>query len=273
MVKKAIIPAAGYGTRGLPITKVIPKEMFPIGLKPAIHYVVEEAIESGIEQILMIVSKRKNIIVDYFDESLELEAFLKRENKQHLIEIVPVPTFPIHYIRQSYAKGLGDAIRLGKAFIGDEPFAVLLPDDIMLSEKEPALKQLIDQFNTYKKTIIGVKEVEKSKLKYYGVISGEEVSKGIFKIDNIVEKPSEHAPSNLAVTGRYIFTPEILSLLDLKKAPAEGELQLTDAIKELLFREECYGKVVNSRRFDIGLHGDYVKLINEFSRINAKRKY
>ena len=127
MVKKAIIPAAGYGTRGLPITKVIPKEMFPIGLKPAIHYVVEEAIESGIEQILMIVSKRKNIIVDYFDESLELEAFLKRENKQHLIEIVPVPTFPIHYIRQSYAKGLGDAIRLGKAFIGDEPFAVYCP--------------------------------------------------------------------------------------------------------------------------------------------------
>lgn len=273
MVKKAIIPAAGYGTRGLPITKVIPKEMFPIGLKPAIHYVVEEAIESGIEQILMIVSKRKNIIVDYFDESLELEAFLERENKQHLIEIVPVPTFPIHYIRQPYAKGLGGAIRLGKAFIGNEPFAVLLPDDIMLSEKEPALKQLIDQFNTYKKTIIGVKEVEESKLKHYGVISGEEVSKGIFKIDNIVEKPSETAPSNLAVTGRYIFTPEILSILDLKKAPAEGELQLTDAIKELLFREECYGKVVNSRRFDIGLHGDYVKLINEFSRINAKRKY
>ncbi|MGD6775890.1 UTP--glucose-1-phosphate uridylyltransferase [Sutcliffiella horikoshii] len=268
MVKKAIIPAAGYGTRGLPITKVLPKEMFPIGLKPAIHYVVEEAIESGIEQILMIVSKRKNMIVDYFDESLELEAFLERENKQHLIPIVPVPTIPIHYIRQPYAKGLGDAIRLGKSFIGDEPFAVLLPDDIMLSNKEPALKQLVDQFKKYKKTIIGIKEVEESKLKHYGVISGEEISKGLFKLNNIVEKPSNNAPSNFAVTGRYIFTPEILSILELINASEKGELQLTDAIRDMIFREVCYGKVVNSRRFDIGLNQDYVNLINEFNNPN-----
>ncbi|KMJ58693.1 UTP--glucose-1-phosphate uridylyltransferase [Bacillus sp. LL01] len=272
MVKKAIIPAAGYGTRGLPITKVLPKEMFPIDLKPAIHYVVEEAIESGIEQILMIVSKKKNMIVDYFDESLELEAFLERENKHHLIEIVPVPSVPIHYIRQPYAKGLGDAIRIGKSFIGDEPFAVLLPDDIMISEKEPALKQLINQYNKFGKTVIGIKEVEESKLKHYGVISGEPKSNGVFKLNNIVEKPSENAPSNFAVIGRYIFTPEILTILNYKQAPAGGELQLTDAIKDLLSQEECYGKVVNSERFDIGINEEYIKLINEIERTNKRRK-
>lgn len=271
MVKKAIIPAAGYGTRGLPITKVLPKEMFPIGLKPAIHYVVEEAIESGIEQILMIVSKKKNMIVDYFDESLELEAFLERENKHHLIDIVPVPTIPIHYIRQPYAKGLGDAIRLGKSFIGNEPFAVLLPDDIMLSKKEPALKQLINEYNIYGKTIIGIKEEEDSKLKHYGVISGNEKNEGLFKLDNIIEKPCQNAPSNFAVIGRYIFSPAILSILENKqKLSREGELQFTDAIKDLLSEEECFGKVVNSRRFDIGLNKEYVDLINEIERLNKE---
>ncbi len=272
MIKKAIIPAAGYGTRGLPITKVLPKEMFPIGLKPAIHYVVEEAIESGIEQILMIVSKKKNMIVDYFDESLELEAFLERENKHHLIELVPVPAIPIHYIRQPYAKGLGDAIRLGKSFIGDEPFAVLLPDDIMLSRIEPALKQLINQFSKYGKTIIGVKEVEESKLKHYGVISGEEKTKGLIKLDNIVEKPKSNPPSNCAVIGRYIFTPGLLSVLENKSTSvgAGGEFQLTDAIKDLLFMDDCYGKVVSGRRYDIGINEDYINLINEIERSNKK---
>lgn len=267
VVKKAIIPAAGYGTRGLPITKVLPKEMFPVGLKPAIHYVVEEAIESGIEQILMIVSKKKNMIVDYFDESLELEAFLERENKHHLIDILPVPSIPIHYIRQPYAKGLGDAIRLGKYFIGDDPFAVLLPDDIMLSNKEPALKQLVNQYNKFKKSIIGIKEVEESKLKHYGVISGEEKGKGLFKLDDIVEKPSKNAPSNYAVIGRYVFSPAIISLLDDKQAPIGGELQLTDVIKDLLSQEECFGKVVEGERFDIGIYEEYLNLINIIQQV------
>ncbi|WP_404449349.1 UTP--glucose-1-phosphate uridylyltransferase [Sutcliffiella horikoshii] len=272
MVKKAIIPAAGYGTRGLPITKVLPKEMFPIGLKPAIHYVVEEAIESGIEQILMIVSRKKNMIVDYFDDSLELEAFLERENKHHLIEIVPIPSVPIHYIRQPYAKGLGDAIRVGKSFIGDEPFAVLLPDDIMISEKEPALKQLINQFNKYGKTVIGIKEVEESKLKNYGVISGKVEGKGLFKLEDIVEKPSKNAPSNYAVIGRYVFTPEILSILDDKQQPAGGELQLTDAIKDLLSKEDCFGKVVDGERFDIGIYEEYLNLVNTIEQARKRKK-
>jgi UTP--glucose-1-phosphate uridylyltransferase len=158
VIKKAIIPAAGYGTRGLPITKVIPKEMFPIGVKPAVHYIVEEAAASGIEQILMIVSRRKNLIVDYFDHSLELEAFLEKENKRHLIQDFSIPNVQIQYIRQPYAKGLGDAIRLGKSFVGNEPFAVLLPDDIMIGDT-PALNQLIEQFLMIKRSIIGLNKV------------------------------------------------------------------------------------------------------------------
>ena len=272
LVKKAIIPAAGYGTRGLPITKVLPKEMFPVGLKPAIHYVLEEAIESGIEQILIIVSKKKNMIVDYFDKSLEHEAFLKKVNKHHLINIIEVPSVPIHYIRQPYAKGLGDAIRLGKSFIGNEPFAVLLPDDIFLSDNEPALKQLVNQYNKFKKSIIGIKEVEESKLKHYGVISGGKKGKELFKIDDIVEKPSENAPSNYAVIGRYVFSPLILSILDDKQPLLDGELQLTDAIKDLLSQEECFGKVVEGERFDIGIYEEYLNLINTIQQAKNKDK-
>ncbi|WP_078382805.1 UTP--glucose-1-phosphate uridylyltransferase [Sutcliffiella halmapala] len=265
MVKKAIIPAAGYGTRSLPITKVLPKEMFPIGVKPAIHYVVEEAIASGIEQILLIVSRKKNMIVDYFDHSLELEAFLERENKQHLIDLVPIPSVPIHYVRQPYAKGLGDAIRIGKTFVGNEPFAVLLPDDIMVSQKEPALKQLIDVYRDTKKSVIGVKEVEESKLSNYGVISGIEKTKGLYQLDGIEEKPKMNPPSNFAVVGRYVFTPGIFEMLDSSVANIGEELQLTDAIRDLLAVEDCYGKVVDSERYDIGIVEEYIKLINFFN--------
>jgi UTP--glucose-1-phosphate uridylyltransferase len=262
VVKKAIIPAAGYGTRSLPITKVLPKEMFPIGVKPAIHYVVEVAIASGIEQILMIVSRKKNMIVDYFDHSLELEAFLERENKQHLIDLVPIPSVPIHYVRQPYAKGLGDAIRLGKTFIGDEPFAVLLPDDIMVSKKEPALKQLIDVYIERNKSVIGVQEVEDSKLKNYGVISGFETKPGLFHLESIVEKPKKDAPSRHAVVGRYIFTPNIFEMLENGSSKDGEEIQLTDAIRDLLAVEDCLGKVVNSQRYDIGITEEYINLIN-----------
>ncbi|MFE7063512.1 UTP--glucose-1-phosphate uridylyltransferase [Sutcliffiella sp. NPDC057660] len=267
MVKKAIIPAAGYGTRSLPITKVLPKEMFPIGVKPAIHYVVEEAIESGIEEILIIVSRKKNMIVDYFDHSLELEAFLERENKQHLIDLIPIPSVPLHYVRQPYAKGLGDAIRLGKTFIGNEPFAVLLPDDIMVSENEPALKQLIDSYNETKRSVVGVKEVEESLLKNYGVISGAETKPGLFHLDEIVEKPKSKAPSKHAVIGRYVFTPVIFSMLEKAISKEGEEIQLTDAIKKLLAVEDCYGKVVNSQRYDIGRTEEYIALINRIHQL------
>ena len=172
MVRKAIVPAAGYGTRNLPITKAIPKEMFPLGLKPAIHHIVEEAVQSGIEQLLIIISHSKHSILDYFDRSVELEDFLKSNNKEHMLKHLELPKIDITYIQQPYAKGLGDAIRLGKEFVGDEPFGILLPDDFVLSDRTPALKQLIDVFNETNSSVLGLKQVNPEQLKKYGVIQG-----------------------------------------------------------------------------------------------------
>jgi len=266
VVKKAIIPAAGYGTRSLPITKVIPKEMFPIGVKPAIQYVVEEAIYSGIEEILIIVSRTKNSIVDYFDHSLELEAFLERKNKTDLLEKEFVPNVQIYYTRQAYARGLGDAVKLGKSFVGNEPFAVLLPDDIILGGEKPAIQQLIEQYKRTRASVLGLKGVEEKNLHKYGVIKGKPNGKQLFEIIDIVEKPKVNPPSNLAVIGRYVFSPSIFSYLE-KLKPIEGEeMQLTDAIKEMLASESCYGHIVKGDRFDIGSADDYVSLINKMYR-------
>ncbi|PLR82109.1 UTP--glucose-1-phosphate uridylyltransferase [Bacillus canaveralius] len=262
MIRKAIIPAAGYGTRSLPITKVIPKEMFPVGVKPAIHYVVDEAFRSGVDQILIVVSKRKNLIVDYFDHSLELEAFLERENKQHLLDQYTIPDGEIYYTRQPYAKGLGDAIRIGEKFIGDEPFAVLLPDDIILEKGTPGLKQLIDDYTRFRSSIIGLNKVEPHLLSSYGVVKGTEIEAGTYKLDDIVEKPKQNPPSNLAVLGRYIFTPAIFRHLAKLTPGAGGEIQLTDAIKSLLKSEKCLGKIIAGQRFDIGSNKEYIKLQN-----------
>lgn len=262
MIKKAIIPAAGYGTRSLPITKVIPKEMFPVGVKPAIQYVVEEAISSGIESILMIVSRKKNMIVDYFDDSLELEAFLERENKIHLLDKNLIPKIEIHYIRQPYARGLGDAVRLGKTFACDEPVAVLLPDDLIMNTGSPGLKQLIEVYEKYETSVIGLNQVEKHLLKNYGVINGKKVQKGLLELDDLVEKPGQNAPSNYAVIGRYILKPSIFKALETLSVSTEGELQLTDAIKEMLKTERCLGKLVKGKRFDIGSEKDYIDLVN-----------
>jgi len=262
VVKKAIIPAAGYGTRSLPITKVIPKEMFPIGVKPAIQYVVEEALESGIEHILIIVSRSKSLIVDYFDESLELETFLERSNKKHLMSKLQIPKNQIHYTRQPYAKGLGDAVRLGETFVGNEPFAVLLPDDIIVSDKKHGLKELIDVYEEYGSSVIGLKEVEEQFLHKYGVINGVKRKNGIYKIKDIVEKPKQNAPSRMAVVGRYVLQPSIFSYLKNISPGAGGEIQLTDAIKKLIHAEECYGKVIKGDRYDIGNVSDYIDLVN-----------
>lgn len=262
MVKKAIIPAAGYGTRSLPITKVIPKEMFPIGVKPAIQYVVEEALDSGIEHILIIVSRSKSLIVDYFDESLELETFLERSNKQHLKSKLQIPKNQIHYTRQPYAKGLGDAIRLGETFIGNEPFAILLPDDIMVSKEKPGLRELIDVYEKTRSSVIGLKKVEEKFLHQYGVISGMKKSDGIYQINDIIEKPKHQAPSNLAVVGRYVLEPSIFSALKSLKPGAGGELQLTDAIKKMIQTEDCFGKVLKGDRYDIGNVSDYIDIVN-----------
>lgn len=261
MVKKAIIPAAGYGTRGLPITKVIPKEMFPIGVKPAIQFVVEEAIEAGIEHILVIVSRSKSMIVDYFDESLELETFLEKSNKQHLKGKLDIPKIQLHYTRQPKAKGLGDAIRLGETFIGDDPFAVLLPDDIILSDKKGATEELIHLYHEKQSSVIGLKEVEWNELHQYGVIGGSKIREDIYQVDEIIEKPKQNPPSNLAVVGRYVFTPKIFSYLKHLQAGHGGEIQLTDAIMDLLQDERCFGKCISGDRYDIGKTKDYIEVV------------
>lgn len=259
MIKKAIIPAAGFGTRNLPITKVIPKEMFPIGEKPSIQYIVEEAISAGIEQILMIVSRSKNLIVDYFDHSLELEMFLKKTNKISLLSKVKLPDLQILYTRQSFARGLGDAVRLGKNFVGEDAFAVLLPDDIIIGN---GIKDLIEVYKKQKSHVIGLKEVKTELLMNYGIIEGQTMEQDLYKIVNIVEKPQQNPPSNLAVIGRYVFTPEIMRALDNLNPGAGGEVQLTDGIKKLLYTDKCYGKIISGDRYDIGLEADYLSLIN-----------
>jgi UTP--glucose-1-phosphate uridylyltransferase len=263
-VRKAIIPAAGYGTRSLPITKVIPKELFPIGGKPAIHYIVEEAAASGIEEILMIVSRNKNLIVDYFDQSLELEAFLEKENKLHLIEEVKIPKIHIQYIRQPYANGLGGAVSLGKQFTNKEPVAVILPDDIFINNQQPGLKQLINTYETYQQSVVALKKMEEDQLKNYGVIKGKEIKERLYEMTDIVEKPLHSAPSNLAVIGRYILEPAIFSFLEKQILGAGMEIQLTDAIKNMLEVSKCYGVEIKGDRYDIGSEKDYIKIVNNF---------
>ncbi|OEH93041.1 UTP--glucose-1-phosphate uridylyltransferase [Bacillus solimangrovi] len=268
MIKKAIIPAAGYGTRNLPITKVLPKEMFPIGVKPAIQYVIEEALESGIEDILLVVSRSKNLIVDYFDESLELEAFLERNNKEHLLSKMQIPKQQLYFTRQPYARGLGDAIRIGERFINNEPFAVLLPDDIIMSKGKHGLCELIDVYKKKQSSVIGLKEIEQNMLHQYGVIKGKETKSGIYKMKDIIEKPKKNPPSNLAAVGRYIFTPAIFSHLNDLQYVAGQEIQLTDAIRKLLINEKCYGKILSGKRYDIATPKDYLDIINKVHYLN-----
>ncbi len=260
-IRKAIIPAAGFGTRNLPITKVLPKEMFPINGRPAIHYIVEEAVAAGIEEILIVVSKNKNMILDYFDRSLELETFLEKNNKQHLIEKVPFPNIHIQFVRQPCPEGLGDAVALGKCFVGNEPFAVLLPDDIFLCSNKGALEQLVNAYQQYNSSIIGLQEVASEFLENYGVIKEMKVSDTHYKTLDIVEKPKSSPPSNLAVTGRYILTPSIFHYLEAVERGVGGEIQLTDAIKGLLSQESCYGVNILGERYDISSTKDYLTLI------------
>ncbi|MCT8140353.1 UTP--glucose-1-phosphate uridylyltransferase [Anaerobacillus sp. CMMVII] len=267
-VKKAIIPAAGYGTRNLPITKVLPKEMFPIGGKPAIQYIVEEAVDAGIEEILIVVSRNKNMILDYFDRSLELETFLEKTNKLHLLEKASIPNIHIQYIRQPYAEGLGDAVALGKLFVKNEPFAVILPDDIFLCRRKVALAQLIETYNEHHSSVIGLQKVKPELLKNYGVIKGEKLKGRQYQITDIVEKPENSPPSDLAVTGRYIFNPTIFTYLEKLEQGVGGEIQLTDAIKDLLAEENCIGMCIAGDRYDIGSDTDYLKLMNR-----VKKKY
>ncbi|MEQ8154576.1 MAG: UTP--glucose-1-phosphate uridylyltransferase GalU [Clostridiaceae bacterium] len=253
-VKKAIIPAAGLGTRFLPATKAQPKEMLPIVDKPTIQYIIEEAIASGIEEILIITGRNKKCIEDHFDKSVELEMELEKSGKDDLLEIVRNISgmVDIHYIRQKEPRGLGHAILCAKTFVGNEPFAVLLGDDVVYSEK-PCLKQLIDCFNEYKTSILGVQEVDQEDVKKYGIVDGIHIEDRVYKVKNLVEKPSvEEAPSNVAILGRYIITPYIFEILKNTEPGKGGEIQLTDALKELISHEAMYAYNFEGRRYDVG---------------------
>lgn len=262
-VRKAIIPAAGLGTRFLPATKAQPKEMLPIVDKPTIQYIIEEAVDSGIEEILIITGRNKRAIEDHFDRSIELEIALEEKGKDELLsQIKDISNMVnIHYIRQKEPKGLGHAINCAKSFVGDEPFAVLLGDDIVYSEK-PCLKQLIDVFDQYKTTILGVQTVPEEDVNKYGIVEGKYIEDGVYKVKNLVEKPAkEEAPSNIAILGRYIITPEIFDILDNTAPGAGGEIQLTDALKELSRKQAMYAYKFKGTRYDVGNKLGFYKLI------------
>ncbi|HAE43696.1 MAG TPA: UTP--glucose-1-phosphate uridylyltransferase [Clostridiales bacterium] len=266
-VKKAIIPAAGLGTRFLPATKAQPKEMLPIVDKPTIQYIVEEAVNSGIEDILIITGRNKRAIEDHFDKSFELEVTLEQKGKHDLLKIVKdiSEMVNIHYIRQKEANGLGHAIYCAKAFIKDEPFAVLLGDDIVYSEK-PCLLQLMEQYENYQATILGVQGVSIEDVDKYGIISGEKISDKIYRVDDLVEKPDkDNAPTNVAILGRYIITPGIFEILEHTKPGAGGEIQLTDALKELANRERMYAFEFQGERYDVGDKLGFLKATVEFA--------
>ncbi|MDR7000020.1 UTP--glucose-1-phosphate uridylyltransferase GalU [Neobacillus niacini] len=266
-VRKAIIPAAGLGTRFLPATKAQPKEMLPIVDKPTLQYIIEEAVESGIEEILIITGRNKKSIEDHFDKSVELELELEARGKRELLaEVRQISEMVnIHYIRQKEPKGLGHAIHCAKSFIGNEPFAVLLGDDIVYSEK-PCLKQMIEKYEEYKTTILGVQEVANEDTDKYGIIEGKEIEDRIYKVKGLVEKPaSGSAPSNIAILGRYIINPAIFDLLEKTKPGKGGEIQLTDALKELAQKEAMYAYIFEGKRYDVGDKQGFLQATVEFA--------
>ncbi|MGX8797086.1 UTP--glucose-1-phosphate uridylyltransferase GalU [Fusibacter sp. JL298sf-3] len=254
-VRKAVIPAAGMGTRFLPATKAMPKEMLPIVDKPTIQYIIEEAIASGIEEILIITGRNKRAIEDHFDRSIELELLLEKQEKAELLACVRRVSemADIHYIRQKEPKGLGHAIHCAKAFVGDEPFAVLLGDDIVYAPEKPCLKQLLDQYDRLQTSVLGVQEVPMSNVNQYGIVSGTSMEEGLYAVEELVEKPAvEDAPTNVAILGRYVITPEIFEVLGNTAAGKNGEVQLTDALNTLLSKQKICAYTFEGKRYDVG---------------------
>ncbi|KEH84807.1 UTP--glucose-1-phosphate uridylyltransferase GalU [Clostridium novyi] len=266
-VKKAIIPAAGLGTRFLPATKAQPKEMLPIVDKPTIQYIIEEAVASGIEEILIITGRNKRAIEDHFDKSIELELQLENTNKTELLEMVRGISnmVDIHYIRQKEPKGLGHAISCAKTFVGNEPFAVMLGDDVVDSEV-PCLKQLINCYNEYKTSILGVQKVPKENVCKYGIVDGIHIEDRVYKVKGLVEKPSiEEAPSDIAILGRYIITPDIFDILENTPPGKGGEIQLTDALGILIQNQAMYSYCFEGRRYDVGDKLGFLQATVEFA--------
>ncbi len=253
-IKKAVFPAAGLGTRFLPATKAQPKEMLPVVDKPIIQYAVEEAVNSGIDEIIIVTGRNKRAIEDHFDISFELEYFLQKKGDFELLkqvrEISELAT--VYYIRQKEPLGLGHAVLVTKELVKNEPFAVVLSDDLIVSEV-PCLKQMVEIYERYKCSVIAVERVPKEEVKNYGIIAGKEIDNGIYQVTDMIEKPSiEEAPSNLAVVGRYILTPEIFNMLEKVKPGKGGEIQLTDGLKMLLEKEAIYAYEFKGKRYDTG---------------------
>lgn len=264
---KAVIPAAGLGTRFLPATKAQPKEMLPVVDKPAIQYVVEEAVSSGIDDILIITGRGKRAIEDHFDKSFELEQLLEKDNKrEHLSQVKDIADLAhIHYIRQKHQLGLGNAVYCARRFVGDEPFAVLLGDTITLTDT-PCTKELMEVYRERKAPIIAVERVPKDKVRSYGIIGGQKVDDRLYKVDQLIEKPSEaEAPSDMAIFGRYVLTPDIFSCIEETEPGKNGEVQLTDALALLLAQRDVYAFEVTGRRYDIGNKLDWLKATIELA--------
>lgn len=267
MIRKAVIPAAGFGTRFLPITKSQPKEMIPIVDTPTIQYVVEEAVKSGITDILMIIGKGKRAIEEHFDRSFELENMLIEKNKKKELEDIRKITkiANIHFVWQKEMTGLGDAIRYAKYHVGNEPFAVLLGDTVIDGKGKPITRQLMDVFGRYNSSVVALEEVDISNVSRYGVIDGSPLEKNVLIANDFIEKPSmKETPSTLAIASRYIFTPEIFKYLENTEPGVNNEIQLTDAMRAMVKKHAMYGLKFEGKRYDIGNKLDFIKTNIEF---------
>ena len=266
MIKKAVIPAAGLGTRFLPATKAQPKEMLPLIDTPTIQYVVEEAVHSGIRDILIITGRGKQSIENHFDRAFELETHLKAKGREEqLLQVRKLSQLAnIHFIRQPELNGLGDAISYARWHVGNEPFLVLLGDTVVDSPSAPCSRQIIDVFNHYRAPVIGVEEVDPAKVERYGIVAGKEVAPNTWRIDVMVEKPRpSEAPSRLAIAGRYVLTPEIFAYIDRTATGVGNEVQLTDALQLMLKDHEIYAHKFQGKRYDIGNRLDYMRTLVE----------
>ena len=277
-ITKAVIPAAGLGTRFLPATKACPKEMLPIVDKPTIQYIIEEALASGITDILIISGRNKRSIEDHFDRSPELEMNLEEGGKGEMLQMVKdIANVNIHYVRQKEPKGLGNAILCAKAFVGNEPFAVLLGDDVVYNEEYPCLKQLMDVYDVKGGSVLGCQTVPLEKVSAYGIVASEATAdERIFKVNDMVEKPAiDEAPSRLAVLGRYVITPEIFEILENTAPGRGGEIQLTDALKVLAQHQDMYAYDFIGKRYDVGDKFGYLQATVEYAlrRDDLKDKF
>ncbi len=267
-IRKAVIPAAGFGTRFLPATKAMPKEMLPIVDKPTIQYIVEEILASGIEEILIISGHAKRAIEDHFDSSPELEMHLYEHGKMELLkEIQKISAITVHYVRQKHMRGLGDAILCAKTFMDNEPFAVILGDDVVYTDGKPALSQLIDVYDRTGTTVLGCQEVAPEAVSSYGIVKGQATDDPrLLKVEDMVEKPAvNEAPSRMAVLGRYIITPDVFPILEETKPGKGGEVQLTDALRVMAHNENVYACAFEGRRYDVGSKEGFLEATVEYA--------